>query len=423
LTKAVSFFILKDVFFMNLYTGAGKTVLSASAKPFIEASVPVLREHGLAITQTFYRNMLAEHPELKNLFNMGNQAQGLQQQSLASAVFAYAANIDNPAALAPVVSRIVHKHASLGITPDHYPIVGNHLLRAIRETLGDAATQPLIEAWAEAYGVLANALIEEERKLYGRAEINAGEMSEMRVARIRQESDVVKSFELEPVGGGPLKPFIPGQYISVAVDFADGSRQLRQYSLSDAPSKSHYRISIKRESGEVAGQVSNWMHDHLEVGSIVKVGAPFGDFQPKAEAGNPLVLLSAGVGITPMIATLNHLAETQPEQAVIFAHAARSRSAHAHLADIERVQERMSYLKTITFYESLQGISSGEENVTHGRMSVDALPKWDLSKANVYICGPDIFMKTLCDQLRERGVPAGRIHREVFGPALLSDLN
>jgi nitric oxide dioxygenase len=398
-------------------------VLSASARPFIEASVPVLREHGLAITQTFYRNMLTEHPELRNLFNMGNQAQGLQQQSLASAVFAYAANIDNPAALAPVVSRIVHKHASLGITPDHYPIVGNHLLRAIRETLGEAATQPLIEAWAEAYGVLANALIEEERKLYGQAEINAGEMSEMRVARIRQESDVVKSFELEPVGGEALKPFIPGQYISVAVDFADGSRQLRQYSLSDAPSKSHYRISIKRESGAVAGQVSNWLHDNLEVGSIVKVGAPFGDFQPKAEAGNPLVLLSAGVGITPMIATLNHLAETQPEQPVIFAHAARSRSAHAHLADLEHARERMSYLKTVTFYESMQDVSAGEENIIPGRMSVEALPKWDVNKADVYICGPDIFMKNLCEQLRARGVPASRIHREVFGPALLSELN
>ena len=94
-------------------------MLSPSAKPYIEASVPVLREHGLAITQAFYRNMLGEHPDLKNLFNMGNQAQGTQQQSLAAAVFAYAANIDNPAALGPVVTRNVHKHASLGIKPEH----------------------------------------------------------------------------------------------------------------------------------------------------------------------------------------------------------------------------------------------------------------------------------------------------------------
>jgi nitric oxide dioxygenase len=83
----------------------------------------------------------------------------------------------------------------------------------------------------------------------------------------------------------------------------------------------------------------------------------------------------------------------------------------------------MSYLKTVTFYESMQDVSAGEENIIPGRMSVEALPKWDVNKADVYICGPDIFMKNLCEQLRARGVPASRIHREVFGPALLSELN
>src|SRR3954453_15435862 len=103
-------------------------MVSPAARPYIDASVPVLREHGLAITRTFYRNMFAAHPELTNLFNMGNQASGAQQQSLASAVFAYAANIGNAQALGPVVTRIVHKHASVGIRADHYPIVGHHLL-------------------------------------------------------------------------------------------------------------------------------------------------------------------------------------------------------------------------------------------------------------------------------------------------------
>jgi nitric oxide dioxygenase len=399
-------------------------MLSEAARPFIEASVPVLREHGLAITQTFYRNMLSEHPELKNLFNLGNQAQGLQQQSLASAVFAYAANIDNPGALGPVVRRIVHKHASLGIKAEQYSIVGTHLLRAIRETLGSAASEALLDAWGEAYDLLASVLIEEERKLYAEAEINAGEMNEMRVVRIRQESDVVKSFQLEPMDGGSLKPFVPGQYISVAVDFPEGSRQLRQYSLSDAPSQPWYRISVKRElNGKLAGQVSNWLHDHLRVGSIVKVSAPFGDFQPRAEANSHLVLLSAGVGITPMIASLNHLAETRPEQPIIFAHAARSLHAHAHRIDFELAKERMPYLNAVTFYENMQGVSQGDNEVIQGLMTVKALPKWEQDKANVYICGPEQFMQNICDQLRQRGVPAGRIHREVFGPALLDGLH
>src|SRR5690349_14098791 len=122
-------------------------MISAASRPYIDASVPVLREHGLAITSLFYKNMLGEHPELTRLFNMGNQASGVQQQSLASAVFAYAANIGNAGALGRVVKRIVHKHVSIGIRAEHYPIVGRHLLTAIAQTLGDAATPPLLDAW------------------------------------------------------------------------------------------------------------------------------------------------------------------------------------------------------------------------------------------------------------------------------------
>src|SRR3954468_23728043 len=140
-------------------------MISAASRPYIDASVAVLREHGLTITTTFYRNIFAAHPELTNLFNMGNQANGAQQQSLASAVFAYAANIGNPAALGPVVSRIVQKHVSVGIRAEHYPIVGRFLLGAIAETLGDAATPPLLAAWDEAYNALAGIFIEAEKAL------------------------------------------------------------------------------------------------------------------------------------------------------------------------------------------------------------------------------------------------------------------
>ena len=106
-------------------------MISAAARPYIDASVPVLREHGQTITTTFYRNMFEAHPELTNLFNMGNQASGVQQQSLAAAVFAYAANIDNVAALTPVINRIVQKHVSVGIVPAkhmHREVFGPELL-------------------------------------------------------------------------------------------------------------------------------------------------------------------------------------------------------------------------------------------------------------------------------------------------------
>jgi nitric oxide dioxygenase len=164
-------------------------MVSAVARPYIDASVPVLREHGVTITKTFYRNMFAARPELTNLFNMGNQASGVQQQSLASAVFAYAANIDNAAALGPVVNRIVHKHASVGIKAEHYPIVGQHLLGAIQEVLGDAASPALLSAWDEAYSELATALITTEKDLYAEAGTAPGQLHDMRVIEVRYESE------------------------------------------------------------------------------------------------------------------------------------------------------------------------------------------------------------------------------------------
>ena len=106
-------------------------MLSQNSRLLIDASVPVLREQGGAITSCFYSKMFAAHPELKNLFNMGNQQSGVQQQSLASALYAYAANMDNQEALAPVISRIVQKHVSIGIRADHYPSVGKYLLEGI----------------------------------------------------------------------------------------------------------------------------------------------------------------------------------------------------------------------------------------------------------------------------------------------------
>ena len=198
-------------------------MLSQQSRPYIDASVPVLREHGVTITRTFYKNMFAEHPELTNIFNMGNQASGAQQQSLASAVFAYAANIDNADALAPVVGRIVHKHASVGITASHYPIVGRHLLGAIQQTLGDAATPELLSAWAEAYGLLADALIDAERQLYAQAGIVPGELRDLVVTQVIDQSANVRSFVLQPQDQKPLMAFKPGQYISVEVTCREGS--------------------------------------------------------------------------------------------------------------------------------------------------------------------------------------------------------
>jgi nitric oxide dioxygenase len=396
-------------------------MISAASRPYIDASVPVLRAHGLAITTAFYKNIFAELPELTNLFNMGNQANGTQQQSLASAVFAYAANIGDPGALGPVIERIVHKHVSVGIRAEHYAIVGRHLLGAIAETLGSAATPELLAAWGEAYNALAFQFISAEKKMYADAGIAPGQTRAMRVTEVVRESDDVLSIRLAPQDGAPLAPHQAGQYLSCTVDLGGGHTQIRQYSLSDAARADSMRISVKREDGAdaaPAGAVSNWIHQHVAVGSTLNVSPPCGSFTPDTESGEPLVLLSAGVGITPMIAALNRIARHNPQRYVIFAHAARGAGHHPHQADVAAARALMPNLQVITFYENADG-AGGE---LAGRMDVARLPSWPRSETNVYMCGPLPFMQAQWLVLVGAGVPVTRLHREVFGPEALDHL-
>ena len=399
-------------------------MLSAASRPYIDASVPVLREHGLAITRHFYASMFEAHPELRNLFNMGNQASGAQQQSLASAVFAYAANIDNAAALAPVLERIVHKHVSVGITPSHYPIVGRHLLGAIKDVLGDAATPELIAAWDEAYWLLAGELIAAEARLSERTNAPLGALRELVVADVDRETEHVVSYYLRTPEGGSPGEFAPGQYVSVQITLPDGLQQRRQYSLSDAPQAPHWRISVKREDADTskpAGQVSNWLHANLKAGDRILVSPPYGEFTTSLDSARPLVLLSAGVGITPMMSLVSALAAKGSRREILFAHAARSGSHVALRRHLAFAATQLPNLRVATFFETPS--ASEREGIDYtfaGRMDIArlALP----ADADYLLCGPAAFMQTQWRALRDAGVPAERMHREVFGPDALDHL-
>jgi len=402
-------------------------MLSEKSRPYIDASVPVLRDHGLAITQVFYRNMFEAHPELTNLFNMGNQANGAQQQSLASAVFAYAANYDNASALAPVLGRIAHKHAAVGIRSAHYPIVGRHLLGAVKSVLGEAATPELMAAWDEAYWLLAGELISAEARLYERANSGPDHRQPMRVVAREDQAQGIVAFTLEPVGGAPAADFAPGQYISVRVELAAGVFQQRQYSLSDAPNGRTWRISVRREHASEAvpaGKVSNWLHDNVRLGDVLMTSLPYGDFAPVLEGAGPMVLLSAGVGVTPMVSVLNTLAARRSPRKVVFASAARSLAHLAHVQDVARAQAQLPGLSVHWFLESGETAEVAGRTAQPGRMDAAKLldAEGGLAQADFYLCGPLPFMQAQRQALLARGVAADRMHREVFGPDLLDDL-
>ncbi len=163
----------------------------------IKSTVPVLEVHGKAITTRFYEKLFKSHPELLNLFNHGNQKQGRQQTALANAVYAAAVHIDRLHEIMPAVKGIAHKHVSLGVTPEQYPIVGENLLAAISEVLGDAATPEILGAWEEAYSVIAAAFIGVETEMRMRRSISRGagrDSASLRCRRKRRKAGTSRRF-------------------------------------------------------------------------------------------------------------------------------------------------------------------------------------------------------------------------------------
>jgi nitric oxide dioxygenase len=404
-------------------------MLTQKTKDIVKATAPVLAQHGYDIIKHFYRSMLSARPELKNIFNMRHQERGEQQQALARAVYAYAANIEDPQSLEAVLNNIAHKHVSLDVRPDQYPIVGEHLLAAIKAVLGDAASDDIMSAWAQAYGNLADILMGMESGLREETSVKPGGWVAWRdfIVRGKQaESDVITSFLLEPADGKPVMDFEPGQYISVAVRVPQlGLQQIRQYSLSDAPNGRSYRISVKREGGidaQQAGYVSTLLHDQVAVGDTLKVAAPHGTFYVDVHASTPVVLISGGVGLTPMISMLNRVLQS-PGRNVVFVHGARNSAVHAMKDYLQQTAQQHAHFKTIIFYnEPLPGDQQGKDYDYPGLVDIGLIAQDILlPDADYYICGPVPFMRLQHDALLARGIKEPRIHYEVFGPDLFAE--
>lgn len=388
-------------------------MLSNAQRALIKATVPLLETGGEALITHFYRTMLGEYPEVRPLFNQAHQASGDQPRALANGVLMYARHIDQLQELGPLVAKVVNKHVSLQVLPEHYPIVGTCLLRAIREVLGEQiATDEVLEAWGAAYQQLADLLIEAEESVYAAsAQADGGWRGVRRfhVARKQAESEEITSFYLEPVDGQPLLAFQPGQYIGLRLDI-DGEEVRRNYSLSAASNGREYRISVKREAG---GKVSNYLHDELKVGDTLQLFPPAGDFT-LAASDKPLVLISGGVGITPTLAMLQAALQTRRE--VHFIHCARNGAVHAFRDWIDGLAARHPQLKRFYCYAEPEGGAAAD---AVGLLSEDLLAEWLPQERDVdaYFLGPKGFMAAVKRQLKGLGVPEQQSRYEFFGPA------
>ncbi|WP_067730501.1 NO-inducible flavohemoprotein [Oceanobacillus damuensis] len=388
----------------------------------IKSTVPVLEERGVAITSRFYQLMFEGHPELKNIFNQTNQRKGDQPKALANTVYAAALHIENLEAILPVVKQIAQKHRSLNIKAEHYPIVGKYLLLGMKDVLGDAATDEIMDAWAKAYGAIADVFISVEKEMYGEVENSDGgwiDYREFKVVKKVVESDVITSFYLKPADGGSFPSHKPGQYITVKAEIpGEAHTHLRQYSLSCAPGEDYYRISVKREDGNLdypKGIVSSFLHETLDEGSILPISAPAGDFFLDQNDSRPLVLISGGVGLTPLMSMLETTIKEQPEREVIYIHAAKSGNFHAMKEHIAEIVAQHSNIKSYTVYDHP---TEGEQYDKKGHIDREWLSTIiPTSDAAFYFCGPKGFMRAAYQNLKQLNVADHDLHFEIFGPS------
>ncbi|QBF82706.1 NO-inducible flavohemoprotein [Shewanella maritima] len=393
-------------------------MLDQHTKDVVKSTIPLLEAAGPALTKHFYQRMFEHNPELKDVFNLSHQHSGGQPVALFNAVAAYAKNIDNLGALAGAVEKIAHKHTGFLIKPEQYAIVGGHLLATLQELGGEAVTEEVLSAWGKAYGLLADIFINREAELYKQTADKQGGWQGTRrfVIKAKQvESSVITSFVLAPVDGEAVVDFVPGQFLSLSLGHEQlENTEIRQYSLSDAPNGSTYRISVKAEQG---GKVSNLLHEHYHEGDEIDVIAPAGDFVLDADADTPVVLLSAGVGQTPMKSMLNQLLAKQHNGEITWVHACEDGEQHAFAAAINDKTAEHDKLSSYVWYrEPLADDKQVEHYDFSGTVELDKVAKHIQPNAKYYFCGPIGFMSAVKQQLLALNVAESQMHYEVFGP-------
>lgn len=385
----------------------------------VKATVPALEAHGLDIVREMYSRMF-ENPEIRDLFNQSHHGDsGSQPKALTAAILAYASNIDNLSALAPAVERIAQKHVGLQILPEHYPHVGEALLGAIKAVLGDAATEEVLEAWGEAYWFLANILIAREERVYHELATAEGGWSgwrDFRVDKVIRESSVISSFILRPVDGRAVIRHKPGQYLTFWFDIPGHPPVKRNYSISNGPNGSYYRISVKQEP---MGLASGWLHQEVKSGTILRVAPPAGEFYLADHPERPIVLLSGGVGLTPLVSMIEALVDQDAKIPIHYVHGTHDRDTHAMRTHIRELAARGRQISVTDFHQTpLEGEVAGTDYDNAGIITEEwLLSNTPVGEADYFICGPRPFLRAAVSGLSLSGVASDRIHYEFFGPA------
>ncbi|CAC9114951.1 TPA: nitric oxide dioxygenase [Staphylococcus aureus] len=377
-------------------------MLTEQEKDIIKQTVPLLKEKGTEITSIFYPKMFKAHPELLNMFNQTNQKRGMQSSALAQAVMAAAVNIDNLSVIKPVIMPVAYKHCALQVYAEHYPIVGENLLKAIQDVTGLEEHDPVIQAWAKAYGVIADVFIQIEKEIYDQM-MWIG-FKPFKITNIKQESEDIKSFTVE-TEEYDFSEFTPGQYITVDVSSDKlPYRAKRHYSIVSGD-KNHLTFGVKRDvTTEHEGEVSTILHDEIKEGDMINLAAPVGGFVLE-NTTEPQLFLGSGIGVTPLVAMYE---------------AASAKGLDTQMVQVAENEQHLP------FKDNFNSIASHHDNAklyTHlkdkqGYIGAEELQVFLANKPEIYICGGTKFLQSMIEALKSLNYDMDRVHYETFIPRL-----
>ncbi|UXT46518.1 FAD-binding oxidoreductase [Staphylococcus aureus] len=377
-------------------------MLTEQEKDIIKQTVPLLKEKGTEITSIFYPKMFKAHPELLNMFNQTNQKRGMQSSALAQAVMAAAVNIDNLSVIKPVIMPVAYKHCALQVYAEHYPIVGENLLKAIQDVTGLEEHDPVIQAWAKAYGVIADVFIQIEKEIYDQM-MWIG-FKPFKITNIKQESEDIKSFTVE-TEEYDFSEFIPGQYITVDVSSDKlPYRAKRHYSIVSGD-KNHLTFGVKRDvTTEHEGEVSTILHDEIKEGDMINLAAPVGGFVLE-NTTEPQLFLGSGIGVTPLVAMYE---------------AASAKGLDTQMVQVAENEQHLP------FKDNFNSIASHHDNAklyTHlkdkqGYIGAEELQVFLANKPEIYICGGTKFLQSMIEALKSLNYDMDRVNYETFIPRL-----
>ncbi|HDD0269222.1 TPA: nitric oxide dioxygenase [Staphylococcus aureus] len=377
-------------------------MLTEQEKDIIKQTVPLLKEKGTEITSIFYPKMFKAHPELLNMFNQTNQKRGMQSSALAQAVMAAAVNIDNLSVIKPVIMPVAYKHCALQVYAEHYPIVGENLLKAIQDMTGLEEHDPVIQAWAKAYGVIADVFIQIEKEIYDQM-MWIG-FKPFKITNIKQESEDIKSFTVE-TEEYDFSEFTPGQYITVDVSSDKlPYRAKRHYSIVSGE-KNHLTFGVKRDvTTEHEGEVSTILHDEIKEGDMINLAAPVGGFVLE-NTTEPQLFLGSGIGVTPLVAMYE---------------AASAKGLDTQMVQVAENEQHLP------FKDNFNSIASHHDNAklyTHlkdkqGYIGAEELQVFLANKPEIYICGGTKFLQSMIEALKSLNYDMDRVHYETFIPRL-----